>query len=434
LKGSTLAKILQFTDLHVRINLPGHNGHLNRLSRHLPVLLDKLSHEVAREAPDLVVVTGDLIDAPHTPGARDGDSFAIHRDAAIADYRYLRRWLEALGRPWMILPGNHDDPKAFAQVFGDRPDVGMAGDIPVHMFHDWEIEGHKAERLGAQRQRFERLLDAATPSTREVHIQHYLIRPVVEYSYPLNYRDADALATRLAQAPGHRLVLSGHWHGGTPLTRIDRTTFSGCPAFTEPPHPWRVYTTDDGRDWTMQEKSLGWQIGAGRPLIIVDRAGILSETSRAGPALSMKGDAAPLLRGLSQLGTVVVATGWDEPDSTAATWGGVQALHDDFFARLANAGGDADAMALYLRRDSSVSRRLPAERLCRDDDLVSGAGATFGIAPANVVFLSTDAGRRAHAAKLGAAAIDVSGGVDGAALLMMTASIVGRARPAGGRA
>jgi hypothetical protein len=51
-----------------------------------------------------------------------------------------------------------------------------------------------------------------------------------------------------------------------------------------------------------------------------------------------------------------------------------------------------------------------------------------------VVFLSTDAGRRAHAAKLGAAAIDVSGGVDGAALLMMTASIVGRARPAGGRA
>jgi hypothetical protein len=384
----------------------------------------------------MVLVTGDLIDAPHTLGAQQGsDSFAIHRQAAIDDYRYLRNWLEAQGRPWMILPGNHDDPQAFAQVFGDRPDTGMAGDIPVHMFHDWEIEGHKAQRLDAQRERFERLIDAATPSTREVHIQHYLIRPVVEYSYPLNYRDADELATRLTRAPGHRLVLSGHWHGGTPLTRIDRTTFSGCPAFTEPPHPWRVYTTDDGRDWTMRQGSLGWQIGAGRPLIIVDRAGVLSDAASGGSSLSMKDDAAALVKGLSRLGTVVVATGWDEPDSTASTWGGVQALHDDFFARLAQAGGDADAMALYLRVDSRVPRRLPAERLCREDDLVSGAGATFGVAPADTVFLSADTGRLRHAARAGAAAVDASGGVGGvggAALLAMSAAILGRRRAAGG--
>jgi Icc protein len=426
-----LAKIFQFTDLHVRINLSGHNGHLNRLSRHLPALLDTLSERVAQEAPDLVVVTGDLIDAPHTMGGHsDVDSFAVHRDAAVADYRYLRDWLEARGRPWMILPGNHDDPKAFSQVFGDRPDLGSVGDIPVHMFHDWEVEGHKAQRLGAQRERFERLIEAATASTREVHLQHYLIRPVVDYSYPLNYRDADELTARLAQAPGHRLVLSGHWHGGTPLTVIGRTTFSGCPAFTEPPHPYRVYTTDDGRHWTMQEKSLGWQVGPGRPLIIVDRTGVLSDASPAASGLSMKRDAAALVRGLSRLGTVVVASGWDEPDSTAHTWGGVQALLDDFFARMASEGGHADAMALYLSANASVPRRLPAERLCRETDLVSGPATTFGVAPTDAVFLSADPGRLRYAALEGAATIDARGATDGAALLTTTTAVVARRKRA----
>ncbi|MEO8754327.1 MAG: metallophosphoesterase [Casimicrobiaceae bacterium] len=415
--------ILQFTDLHVRVNLPGHNGHLNRLSRHLPALMEELAHRVAEESPDLVLVTGDLIDGPHTLDRyAGGDAFAMYRDAAIADYAYVRKWLEALERPWMILPGNHDDPQGFAHVFGDRPRSGTVGDIAVHMFHDWEIEGHQAQRVGEERIRFERIMDAAKPSTREVHIQHYVVRPVVEYGYPLNYRDADELAARLTQAPGHRLVLSGHWHGGTPLTVIGQATFSVCPSFTEPPHPYRIYTTDDGRDWTMQEKSLGWRIGAGKPLIIVDRAGILSDGASGDAVLSMRSGAGALMQGLARLGTVVVATGWDEPDATAQRWSGIQALHDDFFARLARAGGAADAMAIYLSEHSNVQRSLPAERICLDTDLVSGVGTTFGVEPMNTVFISTDPGRRHAAAERGAATVEANDGVDVAALIAMTAA------------
>jgi len=185
-----------------------------------------------------------------------------------------------------------------------------------------------------------------------------------------------------------------------------------------------VTADDDGRGWTMQEKSLGWQIGPGRPLIIVDRAGILSDASPAASGLSMKRDAAALVRGLSSLGTVVVASGWDEPDSTAHTWGGVQALLDDFFARMASEGGNADAMALYLSANVSVPRRLPAERLCRETDLVSGPAATFGVVPTDAVFLSADPDRLRYAALEGAATIDARNVEDGAALLAKTSAVV----------
>ena len=41
-----MLKILQVTDLHWRRALPGHNGHVERLSRHMPVLLARLAERV----------------------------------------------------------------------------------------------------------------------------------------------------------------------------------------------------------------------------------------------------------------------------------------------------------------------------------------------------------------------------------------------------
>ena len=46
-----MATIFHVTDLHLRQALSGHNGHVHRLSRHLPFLLGTLSDRIAAAAP-----------------------------------------------------------------------------------------------------------------------------------------------------------------------------------------------------------------------------------------------------------------------------------------------------------------------------------------------------------------------------------------------
>lgn len=57
--------ILHATDLHLRRHLPGSSGHAVRRSREIPGLLERLGAVIAERRPDLLVLTGDLVDVPH---------------------------------------------------------------------------------------------------------------------------------------------------------------------------------------------------------------------------------------------------------------------------------------------------------------------------------------------------------------------------------
>lgn len=81
------------SDLHVRID-----GLLYGLDTQKR--LDDVLSDIEREAPDLVVVTGDLADC-----------------ADLGSYRLIKGRLESLSRPVYVLPGNHDDPVQMRQVF-----------------------------------------------------------------------------------------------------------------------------------------------------------------------------------------------------------------------------------------------------------------------------------------------------------------------------
>lgn len=89
------------SDLHVRID-----GLLYGLDTQKR--LDDVLSDIDREAPDLVVVTGDLADC-----------------ADLGSYRLIKERLESLSRPVYVLPGNHDDPVQMRQIFPAAPAVSV---------------------------------------------------------------------------------------------------------------------------------------------------------------------------------------------------------------------------------------------------------------------------------------------------------------------
>ncbi|WP_424811533.1 metallophosphoesterase family protein [Roseococcus sp. YIM B11640] len=394
-----MARILQVTDFHLRRALPGHNGHVHRLSRHLPQLLEALALRIDEEAPDLVAVTGDLLDVPHALLDLDKayDLKTLVRQS-LADYRLVRDWLQSLGRPWMVLPGNHDYAPAFDVIFGGAPRWMRLGGLEVHAFHDWELAGNQALRVGEERRRFEAVLAAATEASEELHLQHFVVQPWVDYNYPLLYGDADDIAQRAAEAPGRRLLISGHWHGGTEMVRQGHATMGACPGFCEPPHPYRVFEMEPGAPITMREESLGRSFAPDRPLVILDRPGLLTEEG-----LVPRAEAAALLARLSRQAHVAIASPWHAAETSDATWRGVQYRHDEFFAALGS-GDQADALCIYLPATGAGGRKLPAERITTEADLVERLAELFGVAPARTILLSLDADRRRLAREAGAQA------------------------------
>lgn len=414
-----MLKILQVTDFHLRWALAGHNGHVHRLSRHVPKLLDALTPRISDETPDLVAVTGDLLDVPHAllDGDKTYDLKTIVQQS-LADYALVRRWLEGLGRPWMVLPGNHDYSPAFDVAFGTSPEVMQFGKFAVHAFRDWEQAGNQALRIGPSRARFEHLLENATETSREIHLQHFVVRPHVDYNYPLLYGDSDDIAARVAQAPGRRLLLSGHWHGGTPMVTIGHAQSAVCPAFCEPPHPYRVFEIAADGAIAMREEELGRSFVLDRRLVLIDRAGLLTHPG----GFALREDAAAILDGLSARAHVAITSAWHEPESTAATWRGVQHLHDAFFETFGASKNQADALCIYLPAEGAGGRKLPAERITTEADLIERMAELFGVAPGEVTFLTTNAARRAIARQAGARCPDLHGAAPSATEIFAAAS------------
>ena len=418
-----MATIFHVTDLHLRQALPGHNGHVHRLSRHLPTLLGALADRIAAVAPDLVAVTGDLLDVPHALlDLVPGHDLRAITQGALADYTMVRRWLDSLGRAWMVLPGNHDHGPTFDVVFGSEPVTRRCGHLTVHAFHDWEQAGNQALRIGPPRRHFEQAVAAAVDETDEVHLQHFLVRPHVDYHYPLLYGDADDIAQRAAEAPGRRLLLSGHWHEGTEMVQLGNALMGACPAFCEPPHRYRVFHVEPGQPVSMQEDSLGGSFAPDKRLFIVDRPGLLTTPPEAGAATRLvpRPDMARILAGLAERGHVAIASPWHAPETDAATWRGVQYAHDAFFQAFPG-NAQADALCVYLPPGDQPGRRLPAEPITREPELVPRLAALFGVRPTEVTLLTRDPARRAEGCAAGATCPDLIGALPSADAILAAA-------------
>ena len=117
-----MPRLLHFTDMHLRYHQPGTAANPKRLSRFMLATLEKLKSRVGELAPDVVVMTGDILDVPDevivggTPDERSNGQWLIE---AAADYQLVKDWFDGIGVPYLVIPGNHEEGEKFEETVKD---------------------------------------------------------------------------------------------------------------------------------------------------------------------------------------------------------------------------------------------------------------------------------------------------------------------------
>lgn len=393
-------RVAQITDLHLRSQLPGSAASPVRRSREMPGLLVRALEDAKRRAADVVVLTGDLVDVPSY--VLDGSH---QLPATEEDYRLLRELLVASELPFVVLPGNHDLPASLGRVFGFGPYVSDIGQFRLVSFWDREHEGNVPHRVGRERRRF---LDAlGDPDPRpQVHLQHFVVTPALNEGYPHTYANGEELRRRTVASGRVRLSLSGHYHAGTEAMRDGEVAFATGRAFTEWPHPYRLYDVDATAGLVaMEEVGLG-PARVDRPCVFVDW-GCCAQPVAPGEgaeALDLRPGAAGALRLLQSAGYPVVVLAAPSAVGSGGAGPGPTDLAVDALAELL-AGEAVDLGAVYVsagaqHRDQAELEAAVFERAARELHLDLTASWFLGARPADAT----------AAQRAGVTAVVVSGG------------------------
>lgn len=192
--------LVQLSDLHVG-------------KRESPEIAEPLARLIDREAPDLIVASGDL----------------THRGRPDQQER-AAAFLRQLGRPVLAVPGNHDIPhtipgrltesfSAFTAVWGTTTPSFRSARLHVVGFNSVRPWRHQSGGLAAARVAHldEAFADAAPGALRVAVLHHQLANPPWRTrKAPLARRDE--IVERFATA-GVELVLGGHVHQASATRR-----------------------------------------------------------------------------------------------------------------------------------------------------------------------------------------------------------------------
>ncbi len=124
--------IAQITDLHLRTDGQPLKGRVDSVAA-LNAAIEHLN--LLQPRPDLVLVTGDLVNKAHSQ-----------------DYQGLRRELDRLDMPSYVIPGNHDERHMIRRYFGDCGYLPEDGDFLHYTIEDehfpLRLIGLDTKRLG----------------------------------------------------------------------------------------------------------------------------------------------------------------------------------------------------------------------------------------------------------------------------------------------
>jgi Icc protein len=210
--------IAQISDLHIK-----RPGTLAYGKVDTAAALSRCVAELNRmeSPPDLVVISGDLVDTPITD-----------------EYDHLTKLLASLALPFAAIPGNHDDrvllraafpDQAYASSGGALNMVHAVGEIDVVLI-DSTVPGAAHGMLDADTLGWlDTTLAASTTRPALLFLHHPPFVTGITHMDVQNLHNADDLAALVRKHLRARLVAAGHVH------RATLTTFAGaaatiCPA------------------------------------------------------------------------------------------------------------------------------------------------------------------------------------------------------------
>jgi len=180
---------------------------------------------------EAILVLGDLVES-----AEDGTHPQV--------YPRLRAGLEKSGRPWLVLPGNHDP--LFAEFFRWWPPVTGHLDLVAVRFIPFADEARPLHQGLRSSDDLARMESEASGGRIRVALQHMSVHPPGTVpSCPYNVENADAVTSRL-ERHGYALSIGGHYHAG--FSGVVRgVMYLGIPAFRDDAVDWvDVSVADDG--------------------------------------------------------------------------------------------------------------------------------------------------------------------------------------------
>jgi 3',5'-cyclic-AMP phosphodiesterase len=211
-------RIAQISDLHIKA--PGKLAYrrvdtAQALGRCIATL-NRLN-----PAPDLVVISGDLVDTP-----------------TEHEYQHLKGLLTELRFPFAAIPGNHDSRDLMRSAFPDRAYAFSSGALNQRiklealdlLLLDSSVPGKPHGELdGPTLEWLESRLSASADRPALLFLHHPPFLTGIGHMDRQNLRNAADLALIIGRHPRVQLIASGHVHRAV-LTAFTGVTCTICPA------------------------------------------------------------------------------------------------------------------------------------------------------------------------------------------------------------
>jgi len=226
--------IAQITDPHIAETDEPVNGQDNR-GKFRQVL-----KALSERRPDTLILTGDLAFPHGTPEI----------------YQWIRQELDDSGLPYLISPGNHDDPSMMQEVFNlkdQAPRVILTGAVALKgeslMFLD-----SSSERLTMKHALWLKR-ELTTQPAETILFMHHPPCPcrvrVMDEKYP--YKNPDLFQQTILESGSRMTIFCGHYH-------IERTVeVPGLPLTVHIAPPTLGSLDPDAEDYRILDPRPGWR-------------------------------------------------------------------------------------------------------------------------------------------------------------------------------